>query len=110
MNMISFALIAAILALSAVWLFAINTSIKALRAADPALYRAAAIELAGHSFTNTASPDASLFRMRHWMWRMSRHNDVRKHRAVRRWMYVHRSAQTALIIVISFGVAMFFLH
>jgi hypothetical protein len=72
--------------------------------------RAAANELARHRFSNTASPDAPFFRMRRWMWRMWRHNDVRKHRIVRRWMYIHRSAQTALIIVITFGIAMFFLH
>ena len=109
MCLFGFTFLIAMLALSAVWIFAINTSIKALRLADPALYRAAVDELAGRSFSDPAKPDAPVYRMRRWMRRMWHHRDIHKHRAVRRWMYVHQSAHTALIILFSYGVAMLFL-
>ena len=110
----SFAIV--MLGLAAVWVFAINTSIEALRVADPALYRAAVCDLAGRRRSSGApEPDrprswTRLWPMQRWMRRQWRHQDVHKHRTVRRWMYVHHGAFSALIAVFGFGVALLVLN
>jgi len=110
MAMIGYAFLTALIALSALWVFAISISIKALRLADPALYRAAASELAGHRHAGSNKPDTPLWPMRRWMRRQRHHRDDNKHKAVRRWMHVHHGAQSALVVLFGFGLVMFFLE
>ena len=116
MGTLVYAFVIVMLGLSALWVFAINTSIEALRLADPALYRAAASDLAGQRRSPGAPEPArprSWIRLRpmhRWMRKQWRHHDVHKHRAVRRWMYVHHGAHSALIGVFGFGVALLLLH
>ena len=110
MSMLGYTFLIALLALGAVWLFSIDISIKALRLADPALYRAVACELAGGRGTGSRAAETPLFSMRHWMHRKWRHHDIRKHKVVRRWMYVHTGAHSALIALLGFGLALLLLR
>ena len=109
MNMLGFKFLIALLALSAVWVFAARTTIKALRLADPGLYRAAANEIAGRRLAGRPDRDAPFLKMLLWMRRKWRHSDVRKHKAVRRWMYVHNGAHSALIALFG-GLVLLLLH
>ena len=110
MNMLGFKFLIALLALSAVWVFAARTSIKALRLADPGLYRAAANEIAGRRLAGLPAADAPFLKMLRWMRKKWRHSDVRKHKAVRRWMYVHHGAHGALIALFAYGLVFLLLR
>ena len=116
MGTLAYAFVIVMLGLTAVGLFAINTSIEALRLADPALFRAAATDLAGKGLNaGPPGPDRPrswimLRPMHRWMRAHWRHRDVHKHRAVRRWMYVHHGARSALIAVIGFGITLLVLN
>ncbi len=111
MNTQLYALMIVMLGLSAIWVFAINASLKALRGADPALYQVAVGDLfsyRGGRRRQSARPGflTRLWPLHRWMRRQWRHHDVYKHRAVRRWMYVHHGALSALIAVFGVGVVM----
>lgn len=110
MDYLNFTFICAILALSGLWVLALRTSIRALRVADPALYQAVVSELAGVRGSRLTKPDATGFSMLRWMRKSWRHHDIRRHRAVRRWMYVHHGAHSALIAVSGFGLTYLLLN
>ena len=116
MGAFAYAFAIVMLGLTAVGVFAINTSIKALRLADPALYRAAASDHAGARLsagaTGRSQPGSWILlrQMHRWMRKHWRHRDVHKHRSVRRWMYVYHGARSALVAVVGFGVTLLLLH
>ena len=107
MDMLGFT---SLLALSAVWVFAASTSIKALRLADPGLYRAAANEIAGRRLVGLPDPDAPFLKMLRWMRKKWRHSGVRKHKAVRRWMYVRHGTHSALTALFGYGLVVLLLR
>ncbi len=83
---------------------------RALRLADPGLYRAVANEIAGRRLGGLPDPDAPFLKMLRWMRKKWCHSDVRKHKAVRRWMYVHHGAHSALIALFGYGLSVLLLR
>jgi hypothetical protein len=110
MHMPLYVFLIILVALSAVWMVALNTSIQALRVSDPALYRAVAHQLAYVRRTSAHRSWLSIpfrpWRMHKWMRHQWRHHDVRRHRLVRKWMYVHQGAHSAMIALLGYAITM----